>query len=235
MAVGNVEIINNAAFSRSVMQTPPPATSVLWCYFGQDLAHSQNLVGPPLVNVGTGPVYPPANNYASITAGSAGLTTTIADVAGSFTLLFVARTQGTTGLTNCISNFSVSPNAGVRTRLGNGPGLDAFIPSSGVSLPAMVIPDGTMQFKCYAVTRQVNVDATMYALTDNLSFTSAGAATRALGTQPWMIGANPAGQDQTTQLDIAFAGILQSYHDATAVARLYQSVKQTLALRGVPV
>jgi hypothetical protein len=123
----------------------------------------------------------------------------------------------------------------VRTRLGNGPGIDAFIPGSGTSIPAMAIPDGTMNFKAYALTRQVNVDATMYALTDGLSFNSAGVATRTLGTNPWMIGANPAGQDQSTQLDIAFAGILQSYHDATGIARLYQSVKQTLALRGVPV
>ena len=216
------------------MQTPPPATRVLWCYFGQDLPHSQNLVGAPLVNVGTGPVYPPANNYASLTAGTAGLTTTITDVAGSFTLIFAVRTQGTTGLTNCISNLSVGPNAGVRTRLGNGrhrrlhSRLRHEHSSDG-------IPDGTMNFKAYALTRQVNVDATMYALTDGLSFNSAGVATRTLGTNPWMIGANPAGQDQSTQLDIAFAGILQSYHDATGIARLYQSVKQTLALRGVPV
>jgi len=233
--VGNVEIISNAAFSRSVMQTPPPATSVLWCYFGQDLAHSQNLVGPPLVNVGTGPVYPPANNYASLTAGTAGLTTTIADVAGSFTLLFAVRTQATTGLTNCISNSSVSPNAGVRTRLGHGVGLDGFIPGSGTSLPAMLIPGGTMNFKAYALTHQATVNATMYGLTDGISFPSAGVAARTLATNPWMIGANPAGADQTTQLDIAFAGILQSYADATAIQRHYQSIKQTLALRGVPI
>jgi len=233
--VGNVAIINNAAFSRSVMQTPPPATSALWCYFGKDLASSQNLVGPPLVNVGTGPVYPPANNYASITAGTAGLTTTIADVAGSFTLLFAVRTQASTGLTNCISNLSTGPSAGVRTRLGNGPGLDAFVPGSGTTLPALAVPDGTMSFKAYALTRQVSVDATMYALTDGLSFTSAGVSTRTLGTSPWMIGESPAGTDQSTQLDIAFAGILYSYHDADGVARLYQSIKQTLALRGVPV
>jgi len=237
---GNTNVIAApASFTHSVMRSPPATlNAVLWAFLGGGLAKSQNLVGPALTNIGAGPHYPPAGNYAAFTNSSNALECPVADQAGDFTVLCVARIQESTGLCSCVSNFYNSPsNMGFDLYLGNAQGLNVFLAAGGLNWGSnpmpMPIPHGAIPFKFYALARQASTGATLYDKTDGISQVATGTSGKALSTRNWQLGQNPAGTNNTGNVDLAFAGICYSYLDATAMEWAYQSVRQTLLLRGI--
>jgi hypothetical protein len=238
---GNVTTLAGTSFTRSVMRVPPTVSRpVLWAFIGTSLAASPNLIAgqPQLVNVGTGPLWPPPGNYARLTYATAGLLFPVSDVAGSVSVMFVARTIDSTGLCSGISNFNTSPNQGFDSYLGNstaGGGFSIYNP--GVSgLTNMAQPRGSMEFKFYAAVFTAGTGTVAYNQTDGLSQSWPGTGTRTVSASQWLLGDSPVGSalsHRGTNMDMAFAAICQGALDATTVANVYQSVRETLALTGM--
>lgn len=235
---GNTLTLASTSFSRSVARVPPPISGlVLWSFLGGSLAQSQNLVGTPLTNIGSGPIYPPPGNYAKMTHATGALQLAVADVAGSFTLMTVTRVIEPNGYGVAISNYATGPNQGADFAINNTAGINPFVAGGGlVFAPSMPLKlkRGLMSWKFLAIAYQSGVDGTIYDLTEGTSQTATAAGSnRTLSAQPWQLGQNPAGTNIATEVDLAFAGIARSYLDATAIGRAYQSVRESLALTGM--